>query len=105
MTRQAIALIFAVVIATVVMCAPPRASVKASDPLYALRVCESGNDYTANTGNGFYGAYQFSLRTWYGVGGEGYPHLAPPEEQDARAMYLLMHYGPQHWPICQWRMQ
>ncbi len=75
------------------------------DPLYGLRVCESNNDYTANTGNGFYGAYQFSISTWYAVGGTGYPHLALPEEQDARAWELLTRYGPQHWPVCQWRLQ
>lgn len=77
----------------------------ASDPLYGLRMCESSNDYAANTGNGFYGAYQFSLATWGAVGGEGYPHLASPEEQDARAWALLTQYGPQHWPVCQWRIE
>lgn len=75
------------------------------DALYAIGLCESGGDYTTNTGNGFYGAYQFSLSTWYAVGGEGYPHLASPAEQDARAWYLLTRYGPQHWPVCQWRIQ
>src|SRR4051812_13158398 len=28
--------------------------------LAAIRSCESGGDYAANTGNGFYGAYQFT---------------------------------------------
>ena len=32
------------------------------------RVCESGDNYAEDTGNGYYGAYQFSLSTWYGLG-------------------------------------
>lgn len=73
---------------------------RAEDPLYIIRNCESGGDYTTDTGNGYYGAYQFSLETWQFVGGVGLPNLAPPEEQDARALYLLTHYGPGHWPVC-----
>ncbi len=29
-----------------------------------LGACESGNDPTKNTGNSFYGNFQFSIRTW-----------------------------------------
>src|SRR5690348_8047720 len=43
---------------------------------YRLRVCESGNRYSINTGNGYYGAYQFDLPTWRSVGGSGYPNQA-----------------------------
>ncbi|MEA2826992.1 MAG: resuscitation-promoting factor RpfA, partial [Actinomycetota bacterium] len=42
----------------------------------ALADCESGGDYSINTGNGYYGAYQFSLSTWQSLGYEGYPHEA-----------------------------
>jgi len=61
-----------------------------------LRVCESGNDYTANSGNGYYGAYQFDLQTWRGVGGRGYPNQAAPVEQDrlARALYRERGWSP-----------
>jgi hypothetical protein len=41
--------------------------------------------WTANTGNGYYGAYQFLLSTWRAVGGQGYPHQASPREQNYRA--------------------
>jgi hypothetical protein len=41
--------------------------------------------WTANTGNGYYGAYQFLLSTWRAVGGQGYPHQASPREQTYRA--------------------
>lgn len=53
-----------------------------------LRNCESSNNYSINTGNGYYGAYQFNLATWRSVGGRGYPNLASRAEQDARALIL-----------------
>lgn len=66
----------------------------------ALRRCESGGNYQTNTGNGFYGAYQFDLQTWQSVGGTGLPSDAPPEEQDARARALYASRGAQPWPVC-----
>jgi hypothetical protein len=65
-----------------------------------LRQCEAGGDYTINTGNGYYGAYQFDLGTWHGVGGVGYPHEASPAEQDLRAQLLYDDRGAQPWPVC-----
>jgi uncharacterized protein YabE (DUF348 family) len=51
--------------------------------LYKLRMCETGGRYNANTGNGYYGAYQFSAATW-NRWNTGYARadLAPPEVQD-----------------------
>src|SRR5262245_45671770 len=34
------------------------------DVWYRLRVCESGNNYARNSGNGYFGAYQYNLGTW-----------------------------------------
>jgi hypothetical protein len=65
-----------------------------------LRHCESGNDYTKDTGNGYYGAYQFDLPTWRSMGGSGLPSEAPPWEQDARARALYAARGPAPWPVC-----
>ncbi|NIH80467.1 transglycosylase family protein [Amycolatopsis viridis] len=62
-----------------------------------LRMCESSNRYTVNTGNGYYGAYQFDLPTWRSVGGQGRPDLASPVEQDYRALYLYRMRGWQPW--------
>ena len=62
-----------------------------------LRNCESSNDYSINTGNGYYGAYQFNLSTWRSVGGRGYPNLASRSEQDARALILYRERGWQPW--------
>ena len=66
----------------------------------ALRTCESGNRYDLNTGNGEYGAYQFTLQTWHGLGGVGYPHRASPAEQDGRALQLWRARGWRPWAGC-----
>jgi resuscitation-promoting factor RpfA len=62
-----------------------------------LRTCESGNRYDINTGNGYYGAYQFDLATWRSVGGTGLPSNASKSEQDYRALYLYRMRGWQPW--------
>jgi resuscitation-promoting factor RpfB len=52
--------------------------------LAKLRGCESGGNYQDNTGNGYYGAYQFSSGTWNSLGtGYARADLAPPSVQDA----------------------
>ncbi len=71
-----------------------------ADVLAAIRSCESGGDYSINTGNGFYGAYQFTLSTWASVGGSGLPSEAPPREQDERAARLYREQGSSPWPVC-----
>lgn len=62
-----------------------------------LRTCESSNRYDTNTGNGYYGAYQFDLATWRSVGGTGYPNNATPAEQDYRALILYRMRGWSPW--------
>lgn len=64
---------------------------------HRLRVCESGDQYDIDTGNGYYGAYQFDLPTWHSVGGDGQPNLNPAPEQDYRALYLYRMRGWQPW--------
>lgn len=66
----------------------------------ALRECESGNNYRIDTGNGYYGAYQFNLSTWASYGPPGNPAQAPPAEQDRRAKALYAARGAQPWPVC-----
>ncbi len=72
-----------------------------SDSLARLRQCESGGNYAANTGNGYYGAYQFSAGTWRSMG-TGYDRadLAPPAVQDSAAMQLQARSGWGQWPSC-----
>ncbi len=62
--------------------APVPASSNLSTWLEKLRDCESGGNYADNTGNGYYGAYQFSLGTWERLGNTGLPSSAPPAVQD-----------------------
>ncbi len=66
----------------------------------ALRECESGNNYGADTGNGYYGAYQFSLETWQGIGYSGLPSDASPRVQDQAAERLYAMRGWEPWPVC-----
>ena len=77
----------------------------AGDVWLQLRLCESGGDYTKNTGNGYYGAYQFSPGTWDSMGtGYGYAHEAPPEVQDSAAQRLQARSGWGQWPSCARKM-
>jgi hypothetical protein len=69
-----------------------------------LRSCESGGRYTTNTGNGFFGAYQFHPRTWRNLGYPGLPHQAPPEIQDEAARKLQARSGWGQWPVCSRRV-
>lgn len=62
----------------------PKASGSLGQWLYTLRMCESGGNYKINTGNGYYGAYQFSAATWnHWKTGYARADLAPPSVQDA----------------------
>ena len=65
-----------------------------------LRICEAGGDYTRNSGNGYYGAYQYNLGTWANYGGYASPHLAPPAVQDAKARETQAARGWGPWPAC-----
>ncbi len=65
-----------------------------------IRNCESGDRYSLDSGNGYYGAYQFSLGTWAGLGEPGLPSAAPPVTQDAAAYLLYQHDGWSPWPEC-----
>ncbi len=65
-----------------------------------VAACESSGDWSINTGNGYYGGLQFSLRTWKAFGGEGMPHEASREEQIRIAQKTLAVQGPGAWPTC-----
>lgn len=62
-----------------------------NDWLYALRMCETRGNYATNTGNGFYGAYQFMPSTWNSIARKTgrtdlvgvLPSTASPADQDA----------------------
>jgi uncharacterized protein YabE (DUF348 family) len=73
-----------------------------ADALSKLRSCEGA--YTSNTGNGYYGAYQFNLGTWRSNAPAGYEYMlpseAPPAVQDQAATNLYHSRGWQPWPSC-----
>ena len=79
--------------------ATPAAAATAGD-FAALRQCESGGNYRINTGNGYYGAYQFARATWQGLGYSGLPHQASPATQDEAARKLQARSGWGQWPAC-----
>jgi uncharacterized protein YabE (DUF348 family) len=59
--------------------------------------CESGGNWSINTGNGYYGGLQFSASTWHSVGGKGLPSNASREEQIKRAKILQARSGWGQW--------
>jgi hypothetical protein len=65
-----------------------------------LRMCESSDNYQVDTGNGYYGAYQFDEETWLGLGYSGYPDDASPAVQDQAAERLQAQRGWEPWPTC-----
>jgi hypothetical protein len=69
-----------------------------------LRNCEAGGRYDRNSGNGYYGAYQFSAGTWRSLGYKGLPHQAPAEVQDEAARKLQARSGWGQWPACSRRI-
>lgn len=65
--------------------------------------CESGGNWSINTGNGFYGGLQFTSQTWRGFGGgtyAAYAHQATKAQQIAIAQKVLKVQGPGAWPVC-----
>ena len=69
----------------------------------AVAACESGGDWSINTGNGYYGGLQFSASTWRAYGGEQfapYAHQATREQQIIVAERTLAAQGWGAWPAC-----
>lgn len=73
-----------------------------SEALARLRSCEGS--YTSNTGNGYYGAYQFDKRTWGNYGGYELASDAPVAVQDEKAWQTYKARGWQPWPTCKVKM-
>lgn len=75
-------------------------AVSGNDVWARLRQCEAGGNYAINTGNGYYGAYQYDLGTWANYGGFRYPSDAPPNVQDQKARETQAARGWSPWPAC-----
>lgn len=68
-----------------------------------LAQCESGGNWSINTGNGYYGGLQFSDSTWDAYGGDQYASTADDAskaEQIAVAERVLAGQGWGAWPSC-----
>ncbi len=69
----------------------------------AVAKCESGGNWSINTGNGYYGGLQFSSGTWLAYGGGAYARradLATRSQQILVAQKVLASRGPGAWPTC-----
>ena len=66
----------------------------------AIAQCESGGNWSTNTGNGHYGGLQFKPTTWAANGGVGSPATASREEQIRVAENVLQSQGIGAWPKC-----
>lgn len=95
----ALVLIIGAAATTAVISSAPASADPSANAWATLRSCESGGNYSTDTGNGYFGAYQFDLPTWRSVGGAGSPADASPAEQDYRALYLYRKRGFSPW-IC-----
>ncbi|MEU0388937.1 transglycosylase family protein [Streptomyces chartreusis] len=69
----------------------------------AVAQCESGGNWSINTGNGYYGGLQFSASTWSGYGGTKYASTADQATKDQQieiAEKVLASQGKGAWPVC-----
>ena len=69
----------------------------------SLAACESGGDWSTNTGNGYFGGLQFLSGTWARYGGYAFAasaDRATREEQIAIAERVLASEGWSAWPNC-----
>ncbi|MTE19365.1 LysM peptidoglycan-binding domain-containing protein [Streptomyces sp. TRM43335] len=78
----------------------PGASAASVDTWEQVAQCESGGNWSINTGNGYYGGLQFAQSSWEAAGGTRYApraDLATKEQQIAVAERLLAMQGPRAW--------
>ncbi|MDK1471987.1 transglycosylase family protein [Streptomyces sp. 549] len=68
-----------------------------------VAACESSNNWSINTGNGYFGGLQFKQSTWQEFGGTAFAtraDLASKGQQIAVAERVLKGQGPGAWPSC-----
>lgn len=89
--------------AGVALTAAPQAGAASVEAWDQVAACESGGDWSINTGNGYQGGLQFSQQTWSGHGGDQYAPTADQatkEQQIAVAEQVLASQGAGAWPNC-----
>ncbi|MEV4708837.1 transglycosylase family protein [Actinoplanes sp. NPDC049316] len=89
---------------TMALLAPASAAqAKSSVNWDAVAQCESGGNWSINTGNGYYGGLQFSRSTWKAYGGTKYAstaNKASRSQQIRIAEKVLDGQGIGAWPVC-----
>ena len=101
LTRAAVTLAGGAVVATGMLATGTAAN--AAGGWDEVAQCESGGDWSINTGNGYYGGLQFSQSSWEAAGGLQYAEradLASKSQQIAAGEKLLSMQGPGAWPNC-----
>lgn len=95
----------AVIAAPLVLAAPAQAA--SGSTWDQIARCESGGNWSINTGNGYYGGLQFSGGTWRAYGGGAYAstaNRASRGQQIAIAERVLSAQGWGAWPSCSSRL-
>ena len=73
-------------------------------PWDGIAQCESGGNWSINTGNGYYGGLQFSAGTWAAHGGRGSAATASRAEQIRIGRRVVASQGWEAWPSCAARL-
>ncbi|ODT99804.1 MAG: transglycosylase [Pseudonocardia sp. SCN 72-86] len=92
-----------VVVGTPLVTLAPAANAATDATWDRVAACESGGNWSINTGNGYYGGLQFSASTWKAFGGTKYAataNQATKAEQIAVAEKVLAGQGWGAWPVC-----
>ena len=104
LTQLAGGVLFAGTIATGgALLSAPAAQAATPEQWDQVAQCESGGDWSINTGNGYFGGLQFAAQTWTGHGGGEFAATADQatrEQQIQVAERVLETQGPGAWPTC-----
>jgi hypothetical protein len=107
-TRITVAVCAAVAAGAALLLVNPRQAGAATTQTWdRLAQCESGGDWSADTGNDRYGGLQLSAHTWKYYGGIRYterPDEATRPEQILVAQRLLEDASWKPWPVCSRRL-
>ena len=105
-SRRAISAIVVAAALTIVGLAAPTGTAHAAtpSPWNAIAQCESGGNWSINTGNGYSGGLQFSSATWRAHGGQGSPADASRADQIKIGTRVVASQGWEAWAGCAARL-
>ena len=104
--RRTVSAIVVAVALTIVGLVTPVGAAHATtrSPWDAIAKCESGGNWSINTGNGYYGGLQFSAATWRAHGGKGSAATASRAEQIKIGTRVVASQGWGAWGGCAARL-